>query len=294
VAAALLLLCVGDPARAACRVEKRAQIPLQRVGDAILVPVAVNGVSVDFLLDTGAERSVVGLQAATQLALARDEWVSTDMQGTGGTDRRRLGRPRSLTLGGVALRRHTVAADNSLVVGPIPESIGGHPIAGLLGQDFLSPFDLDLDVAGGTLTLFDVSGCSGTFVPWPGRVAAIAAVRPVRNILVLPVSVAGHTLQAELDTGASSSVIMAPGMAKLGLLPGGNDQIRGFGKGVQTAHPQSFPLQVGSAPAAATTLLVAPIHGLRSIDMLLGADWVGVRHIWISWATNQVFVSGTD
>jgi Aspartyl protease len=287
VVAALLLLCAGHPAHAACRVE-------QRVGGAILVPVTVNGATVDFMLDTGAERSVVGLQAATRLAIVRDEWVSTDMQGTGGFDRQRLGRPRSLALGGVALRRHTVAADNSLVVGPIPEAIAGHPIAGLLGQDFLSPFDLDLDVAGGTLKLFDVAGCSGTFVPWPGRATVIAATRPVRNILVLPVSVAGHALEAELDTGASASVITAPGMAKLGLAPGGSGQIGGFGKGTQVARSQSFSVQVGNAPGVVTPLLVAPIRGLRSIDMLLGADWVGVRHIWISWATNQVFVSAPN
>jgi Aspartyl protease len=294
VVAALLMLFAGHPASAACRVEPRATIPVQRVGGAILVPVAVNGITADFVLDTGAERSVVGLQAATRLALARDEWVSTDMLGTGGFDRRRLGRPRSLMLGGIALRRHTVAADNSLVVGPIMETIAGHPVAGLLGEDFLSPFDLDLDVAAGTLKLFDVTGCSGAFVPWPGHVTAIAAMRPVRNILVLPVAVAGRALEAQLDTGASASVIMAPGMAKLGLLPGGGEPLRGFGNGIQHAHAQSFSLQVGSTPAAATTLLVAPIHGLRSIDMLLGADWVGVRRIWISWATNQVFLPAAE
>jgi hypothetical protein len=292
VVAALLL--AGHSVRAACHVEQRAAVPVQRVGGAILAPVAINGVTLDFVLDTGAERSVVGLQAAARLALARDEWVSTDMQGTGGFDRRRLGRPRSLALGGIALRRHTVAADRSLVIGPIQEMIAGHPVAGLLGQDFLSPFDLDLDVAAGTLKLFDVAGCSGAFVPWQGRVVAIAATRPVRNILILPVTVAGRSLAAELDTGASESIILAPGMVKLGLQPGGGNQIRGFGNGVQQAHPQSFSVRVGNMPAASATLLVAPIHSLPSIDMLLGADWVGSRRIWISWATDQVFIQAAE
>ncbi len=290
VVAALLIFLTGHLASAACRVEQRAAVPVQRVAGVILAPVVVNGVTEDFILDTGAERTVIGLQAATRLAVARDEWVSTDILGAGGYDRRRLGRPRSLTLGGFALRRHTVAADNSVVIGPIPETVDGHPIAGLLGQDYLSPFDLDLDVAAGTLKLYDVAGCSGTFVPWPGRVAAIAVMRPVRNILMLPVTVAGHPLLAQFDTGASRSIIMAPGMTKLGLRPGGGDQIRGFGNAAPPAYSQSFSLRVGSAPAAAATLLVAPIHGLASVDMLLGADWVGARRIWISWATNQLFL----
>ena len=272
--------------------EQRAAVALQRAGAAFLAPVTVNGITVDFVLDTGAERSVIGLQAAAQLGVARDEWVSTDIQGAGGIDRRRLGRPRSLTLGGLALRRHTVAADNSLVVGPIPETIAGHPVAGLLGQDLLSPFDLDLDPAANTLKLFSVTGCGAGFAPWPDSLVAIPATTPARNILMLPVRVAGHMLQAELDTGASQSVIMAPGMVKLGLSPGGGALIRGFGPGTQPAHVQNFSLQVGTMPAATVPLLVAPIHGLRSIDMLLGADWVGRRRLWISWATRQVFVSG--
>ncbi len=252
----------------------------------------VNGVTVDFVLDTGAERTVVALQPADTLGIARDEWISTDIQGAGGRDRRRLGRPRTLSLGGIALRRHTVAQDHSVVIGPVPDVVAGHKVAGLLGQDYLSLFDLDLDAASGILKLYDVAGCSGAFPPWPGPIVALAAGRPVRNILVLPVRVAGQSLTAELDTGASHSVIIAPGMLRLGLTPGGPDTVRGFGKGGLAARLQPFLLQVGALPAAETKLVVAPIHALRSVDMLLGADWAMARRLWISWATNQVFVPG--
>ena len=121
---------------------------------------------------------MVGLQAADRLAVARDEWVSTDIQGTGGRDRRRLGRPRTLTLGGIALQRHTLAADHSVVVGPIPDNVSGHPVAGLLGQDYLSVFDLDLDPASNTLRLYDVAGCSGVFPPCAGSYGGAAGGPP--------------------------------------------------------------------------------------------------------------------
>ena len=276
----------------ACRVDLQATLPLTRLGGLLLVPVSLNGITTDFVLDTGAERTVVGLAAADRLGIARDEWVSTDTQGAGGRDRRRLGRPQSLSLGGLALRRHTVAEDRSVVVGPVSDAVAGHPVSGLLGQDYLSLFDLDLDAAAGSLKLYRVADCTGDFLPWAGRHVAIPASRPVRNILVLPVRVAGQPLTAMLDTGAAHSLLTLPGMLRLGLAGGGGDTVRGFGTGSIAARTQDFTLQVGGLPPAQTTLIIAPFHGLRSVDMLLGADWATSRHLWVSWTTNQVFVPG--
>ena len=291
-AALAALLLAGQQVQAACRVTARATVTLQRAGTAILVPVTLNGVTSAFLLDTGAERTVVGLQAADRLHIARDEWVSTDIQGAGGRDRRRLGRPASLALDGLALRRHTVAADNSVVIGPIPETVEGVPIAGLLGQDFLSPFDVDLDLAAGTLTLYSVAGCSGRFLPWRGAYAAVAAWRPVRNVLAVTLRVGGATLQAMLDSGALHSVVTLPGMVQLGLAAGGTDAVRGFGPATLAAHMQSFAsVQVAPLPPAPMDMVVAPIRTLRSIGALLGADWLSGRHVWVSWATDQLFVA---
>ena len=287
-----LVLLLAAPACAACRVERRATVPLTQSGGLILVPVAINGVTAQFVLDTGAERTVVGEVAAGQLHLARDEWVSTDIQGAGGPDRQRLGRPASLSLGGVALRRHTVAADDSVVVGPIQEAAGGVPVAGLLGQDFLSVFDLDLNVPGNTLTLYDVAGCAGRFLPWTGPYRAVAAWRPVRNVIALPMQVGATSLNAELDSGSSSTLITLPGMIQLGLLPGGSGEVAGFGRGRLAARTQHFAsVQVGAAPASGMDLLVAPLRTLRSIGALLGADWLASRRVWVSWSTNQVFVA---
>ncbi len=179
------VLALAHPA-AACQVTPRSAVSIAMAGGLVLAPLTINGAVEQFVLDTGAEHSVVGLAAADRLKLARDEWVSTDLQGAGGMDRRRLGRPSSLSLGGLALRRRTVAADNSVVVGPIPDAVAGRPIAGLLGEDFLSPYDLDLDIPAGKLTLYAVAGCAGRFLPWTGRYAAIPAWRPVRNVLALP------------------------------------------------------------------------------------------------------------
>ena len=191
----------------------------------------------------------------------------------------------------MALRRNTVAADNTVVVGTIPTEVGGHSVAGLLGQDFLSVFDLDLDPAHGRMTLYDVTGCVGSFLPWKEPYVGLQAIRLVRNILALPVTVGGEALNAELDTGAQLSVLLAPGMQRLGLLPGGNDRLRGFGPGGETGRLQRFAVKVGGETSDSMPLMLTQGRSLRSIDMLLGADWLSEHHVWISWATDQVMVS---
>jgi hypothetical protein len=37
---------------------------------------------------------------------------------------------------------------------------------------------------------------------------------------------------------------------------------------------------------------VAPIRLTPIVDMLLGADWLAARRVWISYATRQLFVAG--
>jgi hypothetical protein len=287
-AALLLGLCLlPHVAQAACAVTKRTSVPFTRRNGLLMVDVTVNGTAVRFQLDTGAERSVLSVAAADRLHLRRDEWVSTDIEGVGGRDRRRLGRPDSLLLAGLPLWRHTLVADDSLVVGPLPDGVDG-----LLGQDYLSPYDLELDPASSTVSLYAVAGCSGHFLPWSARYEATPLWRPVRNVLATPLRLEGKAIWAELDTGSQRSLITLPGMITLGLQAGGADTLRGFGPATMAARSQDFPsVQIGFLPAAPMSLEIAPVRTFRSLGALLGADWLGSHHVWISWATDQLFVA---
>ena len=110
-----------------------------------------------FILDTGADRTLMGEDVVRRLGLERDGWVASIIQGIGGIEQRPNALPRSLRLGSVTLRRRTLSGDTSVTVGPLPvNAVAGRPIAGLLGRDFLSPFDLDLDLPAHRMTLYDV------------------------------------------------------------------------------------------------------------------------------------------
>jgi len=296
--AALLLFALHASARAACSVQQRAVVALQDIHGHLLVPVSVNGTTAQFVLDTGAERSMVTPAAVQRLDLKLDQWVATRMRGIGGIVEHPNALPRSLTLGGVTLERRTVTHDTSLTVGPLAmPPIGGEPVAGLLGRDFLSLFDLMLDMRTDTLTLYDVHGCTGAFLPWTQPYVAIPAQQPIRTAMVMPVRIDGKPLTALLDTGASASLLTARGMIRLGLAPermtgDRTAQSRGVGPRAVTMHQHRFTsMQIGAEVLHRPLLWAAPIRMAPFVDMLLGADWLTGRRVWISFATSQVFVA---
>ncbi|MDT5320623.1 MAG: hypothetical protein QOD88_3145 [Mycobacterium sp.] len=296
----LLLSSVSAPVtvRAACKVDSKASIALDVIGGTITVPVEVNGITATFILDTGAQRSVVTQQAVQRLGLARDEWVGTTMRGVGGIDRRPNADPRSLSLGGVPLVRRTLNHDTSMTVGILTRTRAGDlTIDGLLGRDFLSLFDLDLDVPGHRLTLYQVHDCAGRFLPWSVDYTAVAVAMAAENALVVPVILDDTPLHAMLDTGASSSLLAAPGMFRVGLQLAGlagdpADQVSGLGPHTVVMHRHKFrSLRVGGQLIDAPMIWVAPVRLAPIVDMLLGADWLAARHVWISYATRQLFVA---
>jgi hypothetical protein len=295
----LLCLFAGTSmSMAACRVTPLATVPVDQIDGHILVNVQVNDVQATFVLDTGADRTLMGDDVVHRLGLARDGWVASTILGLGGYQQRPNALPRSLRLGGVTLRRRTLTGDTSVTVGPLPvATIAGRPIAGLLGRDFLSPFDLDIDLRSRTLTLNDVRGCDGGFLPWAMPYAAIPASLPIGAAMVVPVMVDGRPLRALLDTGASASLVTAAGMYRLGLTaeilahdPGGNGA--GVGPAPVYMHLHRFgELRVGPDVTRDPMLWVAPVHVVPIVDMLLGADWLRSRRVWISFATKQIFVA---
>jgi|ERR1700722_5882897 hypothetical protein len=293
-----MLLAAVSSAHAACRVTLQTTVPVDADRGHLLVSVQVNGTPATFILDTGAERTLMGEDVVRQLGIARDSWVASTVLGIGGYEERPNALPRSLQLGGVTLRRHTMLEDSSVTVGPLPVTeIAGRPIAGLLGRDFLSPFDLDINLPAHELTLYDVSGCTTGFLPWRSTYTSVPAATPVGAALVIPVSIDGRALHALIDTGASSSLVAAPGMARLGLTPallahdpGGNGS--GIGPAPVFMRRHHFAtLSVGPDTTANPLLWVSAVHVVPIVDMLLGADWLRTRHVWLSFATRQIFVA---
>jgi len=291
------LACVALPGQA-CEVRAVADVPIDTSTPNLIVHVSVDGTPLPFVLDTGAQRTVLDAATVQRLGVARDEWAATTMRGVGGDDQQRNAKPASVVLGGVMLRPRSLAPFLSLPVATLPHGlVGGVPVAGLLGSDLLSSFDLIIDGPGRRLALNEVRDCSGGFLPWKVPYEALPTMRPLENLLLIPVQIDGHVLMAELDSGAAYTTVLAPGMAKLGITQAdiARDrplQARGLGPNAVMMHFHRFAtMSVGSRVQANPVLLVGPARALRIVDMLLGADWLRPRLVWVSYATSRVFVA---
>jgi hypothetical protein len=293
----LVVLLSPSMTQAACTLDSKATIPLRFSGGAITVALEVNGQAATFVLDTGASRSAVTPEAAQRLGLARDQWAGTTMSGIGGigiVERPPNANPRSMSIGGVPLARRRLSHDSSLAV----IVLSNRPyVDGLLGGDFLSVFDLDLDIPHARLTLYQTKDCAGRFLPWSGDYTAIPSMITVENAIYVQPLIDGKPLRAIFDTGATSSMLAAPGMFKLGLDQANltadpSHQIGGVGRRQVVAHRHAFKsLQLGNQVIEQPSIWVEPIRLPRIVDMILGLDWIGRREIWISYTTKQLFVA---
>lgn len=115
-----------------------------------LVEATVNGVAGTFVLDTGANASVVNAADAGQFGMkpALGGLVPAIGIGTGGAQKAGFSTIDSLTIGGVDIRqRRLMTADLSQVVKLLGPLAGGTPIAGIIGQDVMKEHRAVIDVA---------------------------------------------------------------------------------------------------------------------------------------------------
>lgn len=118
---------------------KQTVVDFQLQANIIVLKLLVNGIPKNFALDTGASRSVIAKQDASELGLK--EVMKEKGRGAGGEIEVSLARLNSLTLGNAVFRDFPcVVAD----LEEINKAVGGG-ISGILGFDFLSKFKVTID-----------------------------------------------------------------------------------------------------------------------------------------------------
>ena len=276
-----------------CQVAPAATFELKLQNALLFVPVNIQGSTVQALLDTGAEKSAVTSSIVTKLQLLDDRRNGTLMSGVGG-----LGIAHSDALieqfsfaGYRSDAGHFAVIDDPKLATKVPD------FGAIIGADFLENFDLDLDEQHRRLTVYRVTGaCSGHFLPWTEPYTALPLDTTSGGRLLLPVRIDGVKLTALLDTGATSTFVDSDAAEKVGVgqaALGHDPNARGSGAAgvdfTSTLH-QFKSLDVGPDHFDKPSLTVLD-RSMREADMLLGEDYLRVRHVWISYRTSQMFVS---
>jgi len=186
-----------------------AEWQLRARGRLPVVDGEINGQKVGILLDTGAETSVILRSAARRLGLTRHG--AGRVFGVGGEDHAEVTQVDEFRIGEAVRKNWRV-----LVAG---EGGSGDDIAVYLGDHFFEQVDVEFDLAHNAVRLYETKDCEGVSLAyWATEPAGEVPIEAGRGIR-FTVSINGKPIRAELDSGASASVLSKPDAARLGVTP---------------------------------------------------------------------------
>ncbi len=182
-------------------------------------------------------------------------------------------------------------------------------LAGLLGMSILSHYDIDLDLAGGHVVLYEAKdGChKPTVALAPNLYTARLQSAYLDQQAIVTVTINGHPFQALLDSGAPHSLMYFPAALRLGIdvsalhVPG-HSVISGFGPAPVASIKHVFDnvvigdLQISHLPISiieqycngAGYEQTGTVIGGRTVyqagleQIVIGADIMQKIHFWVS------------
>jgi len=288
-------LALAAPALADCGLTRIAQMPLTPLGQHYAVMVTINDVARPMMVDTGSEVTLLKASFVNEFNLKPDNSGSRARRVAGVGQTTGDAHPNviasTMAFGDLVYRdRSTVVA--TMDSGNTPEN----DAIGLLGDDILSQFDVELDFPSQKLTFYRAYGCYGTFLPWSGGYTAVPFEHKQAKI-AFDVILNDERTRAIVDTGNNGSFVSRSASALWGVSP---SEITST-----TGRAQS-PLNRGEAmPIDAYSFdkikiggdeFVGKQMGVIDVDFPLasaniGLDYWAKRKIWISYGNKWMFIA---
>jgi clan AA aspartic protease (TIGR02281 family) len=302
----LAVLGVTDTAKAACQLQQVADYHITMEGNQPLIDASINGHPVRLLVDIGSAATIISRPAAQALGLTLRRMDGMDFYGVGGGDVVDQANIHELKLGDAVV--HDV---DLIVTGP---GLKSRRYVGLLGQNFLSRLDVEFDFANGAMRLFKPKDCVGDQVVYWGKAYSVIPIAPSTSngVLETEVILNGRKILAQVDTGASISVVTTGTAERVGVTvhsegvqaagPSG-----GMGaKQVQTAVAVFPTFTIGDETIKNAKLHIADLFGEdqatpinsrvpRKLEgfpqMLLGADFIRAHRIYVARSQGKIYFS---
>jgi tetratricopeptide (TPR) repeat protein/predicted aspartyl protease len=288
--AANLAVVSGARAEGKCEMGKVVELPITMTGLRPLITAQVNGHDAKFLLDSGAFYSLMSTAEAADLNLKLTVSQIT-LYGVGGETRTWLTKIQDFAFLGTTF--HDV---EFLVSG---SELGS---TGLIGQNLLSHFDVEYDLAKGAIRLFKPEGCSRTKLAyWTGGQAfSLMDINAVERYNPHTIGVAyvnGRKIRAMFDTGAATSVLTLAAAKNMDIdVNAAGAKEAGYASGIGRGSAKSYIVPVASFKIGDdeeiknTHVRVADIR-LRDADMLVGADFFLSHRIFVSNSQHKLYLT---
>lgn len=297
----LALACAAAKADG-CRIERQASLPITFNGFVPTVPAHINGQLVSIGVDTGSSSTVLTPETIARLNLAQDNSHRANLIGSGGNiqanyvfvDSFEFGHEeeRMKSVPVIAIGGHrTAPSSGAMAAAPSPDA----NMAGLIGTEILSNYDVELRFPAHILNLYRVSNCDKVTPLWEGRYTAIPISLSKTKRFVVPVDLDGHQVTAIFDTGASGLRISRSAALRTGVTEAdlAQDPVQeGVLAGNETYKVPSHrfaQIRIGRETFPGPRIDVVDFP-LTESDMLIGEDYMNSRRFWLSYSTRMLYI----
>lgn len=278
---------------------KPFEVDVQYDGAYILVPVTVGKQNLMFILDTAAGGSVISPTTRDSIGFTDKDGQISDIVGAGGTTKY-----QSLKIPGIRFGGYTQKDFNVTVIDlkKFQKKEGGEPYAGILGNDFLKNFDVEIDLPHSKMYLYSHSEKAKFTHPKLRKMFAVSNKATAEGFISFDVLIEGKSVNAILDTGAPASILnwQAAKQAKVTLETKGlkrREQGTG-GLGNQKAETFLYTfknIKVGNRQFDSGELRIADLSIFKALSMdekpsmIFGLDMLKKRAVFISYSTKQIY-----
>ncbi len=273
-------------------------VPLRFDGKYVLVPVSVGNQSLIFILDTAAGGSVVSPATRDAVGFSDKDGEISEVVGAGGTVNYQSLRVPSIVVGGHVQKNFNVTVIDLKKF----QKKDSQPYAGLLGNDFLRRFDVEINLPAARMRLYP-HGADGLIT-----ISRLSKRRSVPNLaasegfIVFNVLVEGKPVEAILDSAAPASVLNWQAAKQVGVTPetkGVKRREQGIGGlGTQVADTYLYrfkKIKVGKMQFKPDETRIADLSIFRALGlnkkpaMLFGLDMLKNRVLFISYSTKKLY-----
>ena len=185
---------------------------------------------------------------------------------------------------------------------------------GVLGNDTMQRYDIDLDFPRGQLNYFAPEQCKGSAIYWaPSKITTVEMVT-YASVVYVPVTLDGHRIVAALDTTADKTFLNPEVARKLfgldpasleagtvrdsgGLIKAGMQQFSNLALGGFIFHAPKigipFDILTQDTKEFHANHIIANRYPLSQIlpDMVIGMDLLKQTHLYFSFPNQRVYIS---
>nr|WP_307728136.1 retroviral-like aspartic protease family protein [Massilia terrae] len=282
----------ADDAKPKCLYAQVAELPLNYTGTGLAVTTSgvINGAPAVMLVDTGA----AGISLARPLVERLDlqmEMTGRYADGVGGQSRIYEARLDEFRVGPAKNAKgwFKVIADTGSA--PQYDAIAGAP--------FLLQADLELSLAEKKMRFFRGKDCQKAFLGyWGGDIFEIPFNRRPEERDRRPrftIEVNGQEMEAIMDSGAATTVIMASAAKRAGLkIDAPGSKRLGYSHGIGSDQVERWNTEIGTLKIGGETIRGARIDVAETaidVDVLIGDDYLRAHRVLFAMGQQKLYIS---